>query len=509
MNMTTNKVLRALDKVFPLFIICTLFSIVFLAPWIKYACKDTMLTSAGFMYVLLAGLLGLGMVFAIHVLRNRKIRGVLATDKSFNVCLAVCVVFTGILQFYIVRGGWFKTGWDAAKLTNVWHIDEDLFYYSYYPNQQLLAALFDKIARLGTMLGQDETYLSLITAACVCATASVVLASLAAKGAFGYACGYLTLGISTVLLALSPWILVPYSDIFSVPFSCFILFAYVCLDQTWAKWPVIVFATIMGYQIKPTIIFVSMAVVAVSFVRLCRRNRASQAPWVSSCKVGQLCKKVLLVVLAVSLAFGTTAYIKGDKFRDVNPEQAHSMTHFLMMGLNPKTLGVWNGDDVNFSHSFTTKAMRTEGNLIIIKDRIQQYGPVGLMKLFVKKNLTNYNDGTMAWQFEGGFYREVHGENALVRAFYGIDETGTNNRENDSFKPLYHLIWIAMLLGCALQFFAKDISSTERVLMISLTLLSGFLMIFEARARYLIPLLPLYVILGVSGWLKFARRLLP
>ena len=55
----------------------------------------------------------------------------------------------------------------------------------------------------------------------------------------------------------------------------------------------------------------------------------------------------------------------------LDPQKKIGMTHFLMMGMNPDTLGVYNGEDVEISHECQTPQERTQKNLEVVRETIR------------------------------------------------------------------------------------------------------------------------------------------
>ena len=74
-----------------------------------------------------------------------------------------------------------------------------------------------------------------------------------------------------------------------------------------------------------------------------------------------------------------------------------------MMGLNPETKGVYSAEDVRYSRSFVTASERTQANIAVGNQRLQEMGFFGTLKQLAQKMLTLYNDGTFAWGKEGNF----------------------------------------------------------------------------------------------------------
>ena len=74
------------------------------------------------------------------------------------------------------------------------------------------------------------------------------------------------------------------------------------------------------------------------------------------------------------------------------------------------------------SVSYKTKEERKKANFKVVKERLKDYGVIGLFNHQVKKTLVNYNDGTFAWSREGTFYLNIQEKNqgifSNIRNFY-------------------------------------------------------------------------------------------
>lgn len=82
--------------------------------------------------------------------------------------------------------------------------------------------------------------------------------------------------------------------------------------------------------------------------------------------------------------------------------------------------------------------------------------------------------------------------------FYGISSDAS--LDNNTFAPLFQVLWLFVLVGCVLIVLGRRPLKAETVIAFTLLMLSAFLMLFEARARYLFLYLPFFIILGTMGW---------
>lgn len=504
-NNLTTKLLRLPEILFALIMMFTLFICLFLSH-INYATKDINTFEPNLL------LLFLGLIFAIISICFFT-KSKLLTYIHFNpktILFLFCFIF--ILQIIIVYNYYFMTDWDVPCIIYLSsHIGHNLDvsyvndYFSQYPNNLVLAYFFSLIIKLIHSFGFHEyEYFSLIIVQCFLNTLTGLLVVTAIKQLFhsDYLCfiGFL---LYLCLIGISPWVSIPYSDSVGLIFPTLILNIYLLKQKNnsrllnYFKWFFISFLSYIGYKIKPQIIILLIGIILTEIYF-----------HLSTQKIKRYLKQIIHI--CVPLAIGvliaisiTTTAIKNTHIK-IDSNQTFGMTHFFMMGLNPNDLGVWSAEDVTYSGSFSTSSERNTGNLQVAFNRIKTMGPIGLTKHFIRKTLTNYNDGTFCWGGEGAFYAEILPEkNHYLSSFF------RNLYYNRNYKGKYYFIWanfaqmmwltvlfFAMLSG----FFSKDKRIT--VVMVSIIGLTLFELLFEARARYLFAYVPLYIILAVCG-IKF------
>ena len=242
---------------------------------------------------------------------------------------------------------------------------------------------------------------------------------------------------------------------------------------------------LIGYFVKPTVIIVMIAIVIIEFL-----NLDLKIQW----------KKILKCLFCCLCAVGMSFGIKNIMISSTGFVQEKNLemplTHFMMMGLNPKSKGVYSRDDYNYSMSFLTKEERTEGNIKMIKERLSDYGVSGYMKLLICKNMSNYNDGTFSWEQEGGFHfpgsQPNTWTNQLLANFYYA-----NGDYYQCYLVITQIIWMLVLVLSVLAYLCKRKECS--VIILSIFGLSLFLLLFECRSRYLFLYLPLFMVLAGVG----------
>lgn len=463
----------------------------------------------------------------------------LKRDKTFRRVVLIGTITLIVLQLFIIAGARFIAGWDVWFITNIGDTTQ-MEYFSRYPNQLFLYGVFTGIAHFLQVLGISNYYLGLICLSSLSVAACVPMTAYIAKRMAGHAVGYGVFVLSAVMCGLSPWIMVPYSDTFGMFFTVFILWCYVCLDKqvqnqdeqtsalagvhvdaridarTCCRWFLMGFAVVIGYAIKPTVIFVFVAIVVIELIQwLASRgfrdsqdsrdsynshdSRSSLSSQTSqgSRDLRKTATAIIACALGVVLAFALTSLVKNSTY-DVDENAAFSATHFLMMGANPVSGGVWSVSDVEFSDAANTPEERSKANLAEFKNRVMAMDLPQANMFLLKKLLTNFADGTFAWEIEGDFYTQIIGTNEAVLSFYGISPDAS--LDNNTFAPLFQVLWLFVLGGCVLIVLRRRPLKAETVIAFTLLMLSAFLMLFEARARYLFLYLPFFIILGTMGW---------
>lgn len=170
------------------------------------------------------------------------------------------------------------------------------------------------------------------------------------------------------------------------------------------------------------------------------------------------------------------------------------ITHWLMMGLNEDYTGGYNAEDHNLTFSKDTVDEKKEANIEVIKERISDLGPIGLIRLSgikiartwasgnygVYAKLNNTSDGTGIYEYLGGY-----GSSNIFLKY--------------TLQILKTYISFMILLG-TYQIFRKKDKEYEHDNIIYIALFGAilFYIIWEAAQRYSLSFLPWMIIpLGI------------
>lgn len=424
----------------------------------------------------------------------------------------------------------FETGWDSEGIKwAAWSLAHRegfyLEYFSTYPNNLLLLRLAQLCTLISLRLGATEPGAAIE----VFAVINVISSSVALLLVYGVlsrissvVSGVIGLFLAVLLLWTSPWASIMYSDALplGLPPLAIALIMYSRGSKTMgALLALLLFGFVVGigYQIKPQMVFLLLALVGMGIVELMEsafeRTLEKQKVLV---KLGRVTCVVAGVALAVALGGFLTRGLKAQ----LDENRQFGAEHFLMMGLNPEMRGDYAQSDVNFSKSFATREERRAANLSVVRERLAELGPTGLAGLFLDKALTNFNDGTFAWGQEGMFFSEGrHGDDLLApltRSIYYEDVT-----HYFAFVTYEHAVWLTTLLLCVISLLRSCLrrhasldvadeaappgrSSREQRYLITymalvLIMLTCFELLFEARARYLYAFATVFVMLAAMA----------
>lgn len=467
-------------------------------------------------------LLILGLVFAaafcfvlhkvsLFLTNRRKLSPWKYLDR-WSLFIAVSLLFG--IQMIIALCIMFRTGWDAGALQDFAYMkatnQQPNFndYFSMYPNNLLLTWVFTQVMSLCLGVLQSADYyvflllLIALNSIISCVTSLLLFRSvhlLTGNRVLSWAAWW----VYALVVGLSPWFLIPYSDTTGILFPILLFYLYIRpFRKEMLRWPLIAACFYIGFRIKPTSAIPFIAILLVEIISLFSRSTNWKKVLISTSTI-----LATIVVLQIGYAalLSPALGITLDKEREIGP------LHFVKMGLNPQTDGVYFHDDVLFTKTFPTKSEQNAANLQVIQDRLNSYGRLGTPLFLLRKALVNFNNGSFAWTQEGSFFIHSYSRNnplaSLLKSYFLPDGS------------LYHLfltfsqmLWLTVLAGTFLFSFQGrrgTIQQSKQTMVIRLTLIGlvMYVMLFEARARYLYTSLPIFILACVLGFYSLYQRL--
>lgn len=413
-----------------------------------------------------------------------------------------------ILQLLWVNSVYFYTGWDVGLLRfrvetivnggSMAECSADVGY-SVYPNNLLLFYVFCLMEKVGMLFSMAEPYNLCIYVSCLCVNLSCFLGNLIlgrfTRSGFVRGC-YLV--VSTVYVLFSPWIIIPYSDTYGMFFVMLGIWAMICLDRKYLKGAVVAFAGIIGYYVKPTCIFPLFVFWMVYGVRylVSLKKKWREFCALLLCTAGFWCLGMLIPL-----------WIQHTYSFRLMPEMRMPFTHYLMMGINESTKGGYNHDDFHYSYYFPNVETRKRGNMEEFRNRLQLlWREKRLGGFLADKAIVNFNDGTFAWGGEGGFFSGyVEHDNRLADWFREIAVPEGIWESSGKYYTLYRTVmqalWLFLLTGILFVHGTDRRQSRDLACLITAVCgLMAFVMLFEARARYLFLYSLVFLILSLCGY---------
>lgn len=452
-------------------------------------------------------------IFLFIIVKGWKGRKTLVmSQKKENALLVGVMILLFCVQAVVVYEIIFRTSWDVAA---VWYgsnwvaqgdvagIEEMSEYYSIYPNNLLLVYIFSRILKLNMLFGSPISNGGLLLALVQCLVIDVagMLVFKCAKHFVGLQSAIWILILYMILIGLSPWIVLPYSDGMGIIYPVLLLYLYLRCKETSLQWKkylyvLILFAVgVVAYHIKPYAVIVLIAEVlieAADLVRNCWNEK----------KLDHGVRRVAVtVILAMAGMAGASFLVSQMSYSmgfSINEEREMGISHYLMMGANVKTWGGYSYEDMEYG-SDLSQELRTQAELQEFKQRLQKMGIKGYAELFVHKAAKNYLDGTYGWNGEESFYTEIYPPRGSVSDilrswYYGFGDLYPYH------ALLRQLMWIMVLVPIPFASLLRNaFSSAEKVLVLSVLGLMLYLQIFEAHARYVFTFVPLYLVLALLG----------
>lgn len=464
------------------------------------------------------------------------------TRRTVNVfagiTLAICVLFY-FINVNISKCIAFYGGWDCGMVANSvhWIVEGSGLgydnYYTIYSNNIPITWLLYKLYcfTLGLKNYPYNPEFIWIQFQCVMLSLAVfcaVLLVLLVTKKVGTA--ILALVFHCIFLGISPWKMVPYTDGSTIAIPVLLLLLYALFRNCksrwrYALWGIMMLFGVLGGIMKATSYVTLIAVLLVDLVWSIPEEKSSVRSRL--CGIGG---KIFLLILA----FCVGTLCKQGIYRSLNYEYDANLeigwSNYMYNGLNEDTTGACSGEGLDIVHAFegASKADRVHYEISGIRKRLQDRGVPGTIRFWLRKQVMNFNDGTFSWYQEGYFQAweyPLDVENSWkepLRAFYWED--GSNYIW---FTTISQGLWLFVLLGIiteagmilwtTVRRICRPGDRTEEnmsdrlclatVMIVTFIGMFLFVMLFEARARYLYNTIPVFSVMAVLGYCELYRKL--
>lgn len=431
-------------------------------------------------------LVGILIVFPI-ILILRMIKKEVS-DKTYKKALIILSIIVFIIQIIILRCTYFYTDWDVKTVRDI--ISTNDFFHNYYltkyPNT-LLYVLILKLYYSLPIIGKYYFPLLIINALLV--NLSGIITSLTIKRFTNNTKALIGYILLIPLVLLSPWINIPYSDTLVILFPILIIYIYTKENKKERDYFLIGFLSVLAYFTKPTAFIVFIGIIILSIIKLINK----------SLKLDKI--KVLTIILGLFSSFviciGSISFLHFVPYPHTN---SFGAIHYLAMGQNNTTFGTFSKEDVEESDKYGRRY-----DLEKAFNRIKQRNIKEQFNFIEVKTLLNFNDGTFAFGREGeNFYYQILSGNGKLSMFLR-NYFYKDWKYNYIFKELMQIIWL-LVLSLAFLSGIKDKENKNTIIYLSLIGITLFLLIFEARARYLYCYAPLFVLAALIGLNNITKK---
>lgn len=429
--------------------------------------------------------------------------------KYYKVLFILSLGLLFAVQILIVYSLKRDVGWDMQRLNILAEqmmtkpMDSiDFSYLNMYPNNSLLVVFLVGCQKVFAFMGLRISSVNMSVVNIIFVDFAGIMLYQVVKFFKGRRLGYASFVIYVLLIGVSPWIMVPYSDTLSILYPITLFYLFILLyNKACKRIYICAFAfgvlALVGYQIKPTNIIVLIAIAIFVVLRVLQLKNIIRIASLSS-----------VVILGVLSAYLTTSFLIQTTFDGrIDNSQSIPMTHFMMMGLKKQKFGKsdaykyggYSNDDFEYTKSFETKGEKTKATMDVIKKRLGDYGVLGYANYINGKVNWILGDGTFYWQHEGWFFRSKPRKtnNAVVRGVQQFYFLG--GKYNKVFTTFEQTLWLMLLLaiGCSVLVVNKNKRDEYFIIRMSVFGMMLFLILFEARSRYLINYLPFFIMLAL------------
>lgn len=492
--------------------------------------KDNLIAIYNYKFIIVFSITYIGILFSImHFLRKYD-----SIDKNSKKVLIMYIFLISIQITYaalIFR----KIGWDAGMVYSsacdlVNGTFNNVEYFSMYGNNVLLLLFLEILFRACKLFGcNNYLFISIIFNIFMIDLAIYYIYKTCEK-LIGKKYGTLSYFISIPMLGLNPYLTVVYSDTLSYIFPVIIFYNYILYknekDSKSKSMFIfnIAFFSILGYLVKPTNIIISIAIFIIELLsmivkKIVKKQSAKQNQiLLNKNKYKQHFINCFIVFFTILVVYGSFDIYKNLRLKnyiskEITYQNSFPMTHFMMMGLKPegyegKYYGVYLEDDVNSTKSQIGKSAKKEYNIKQIKIRLKAMGIKGYISYLYDKYTFIISDGSFFYGDEGNFYQSepyFSGKLAsLVQGFSYVDGKYYNKITVNIMQSYWIIILGLILISSILSLIYGDEKKIS-ILKLSIIGIIAFILLFEARSRYLMNYLPVFILLAIYSINKFEK----
>lgn len=442
----------------------------------------------------------------------------------------VVAVAGGLLATVVGQLLRYDYGWDARF---VMQIARDLdsgtplsgaqfTYLSIYPNNLALVWIDRAGAAIGDRLGLSaDAVLITLSGVGVAVTLYVVHRIVQPVAGPGAAIG--AQAVTLLLVALNPWVSVPYTDLYAMPFVVVGVWAALLASRRTGRWRGLVLLLLavvaiwVAYMIKTTPVVVIVALVATgiadAFSRRRRAAGAEPAPSPGASAAGPSGRRraaclaalaggaVLFVVLA-GVGPMAVSRLSGVDSSRLHGDASPPVLWWVANGMNEvhaadgvTAYGGYSGAMVRAISDRSQAQMLTYSREYIDQTSAAR-GPAGMLGFYADKLMWNWGDSMFGAWGEGRDAGKlpVAQDVPAARTVYAVE--GPRGEWFGLRSDVAQAVWAALLLLMGLGLLRARPSPDSVLLAVSVLGITAFTLLFQGRSRYLLTFVPLVAALA-------------
>lgn len=421
--------------------------------------------------------------------------------KVMWVISGLILLLQGIALFVLIKDG-VKASTDTVRVidqaiamvkTQDGKINNETVYFGRYGNNYPFTVLLYYICKVIHFFGLECYTAVLMVLNVILMDISGVFAVKLIRMLRGDKWGIKVLVLFLICPTTYVWIPFTYTNTFSLPFIMGVLYfgikAMRKREHRILNGIVTGILGAVGYQIRATTIIPVIAVILGILLTL---------------RIKRVRDRFILIFIIAAILAGTmmvSSAVCRSHLKNTTIDRTFPPTHWVMMGLNRKSDGFVNDEDVAFSMKYATKDEKFRAHLGVIKKRLKKMGPIGYAELLVRKLNGLWalgEDGYQNWYGNGEDVSDIF-------QYINGDKSGLAGIYCQVFRSTTFLF---IILSVLFQLRRKGV---EEFFVLSLTLLGAilFFLLWETNKKYNICFMGIVLILagdGITHISKFAYR---
>lgn len=370
-------------------------------------------------------------------------------------------------------------------------------YFNQFPNNIPLLMLFIGVFKLSSAFGYNNFINLGIFMNMVSINASILLTYFAVKKIIGTkTAAVVAMLVMMLTIPLLGYIAIYYTDTLTLIYPILSIYLWICAKQNindsknrkaYIQIAFAVVSAVVGGLLKISVLIVLVAIVIDAILSY----KIKKSAIISAC---------IVALFATTYLPSYNAIMNAPILPEKNINDTIPWTHWVMMGLGGN--GNYNDKDYKMTKNFPAEERKQfiSGE---ISRRLKDYGFAGLMEHLSEKNAFVWADGT--------FYTPVKVTRDRV-APSSLDNYMFHEYEYFAYYGYYcQFFMLAMVIGFLIaaifMFFNKKFAFKLLPFALSTFGIFIFQMIWEARSRYLLNFLPIFIVLSVCAYEALYNKL--